>query len=98
MAQLQLSTQLISQVCETLEQNDAGAADPGIASQYLSAIIGFLLGQQNMPLSQKEEILEELGAFALHVVKDVEQQRQQQSARPAAPPQEAFGIWKPGMS
>ncbi len=97
MAQLQLSTQLISEICDVLEKADASASDPGIASQYLSAIIGFLLGQQDMPISQKEEILEELAAFSLHVVKDVEQQRQQQTVnRP--PAQEAFGIWKPGMS
>lgn len=99
MAQLQLSSQLIAEVCNVIEKADANAEDPGIASQYLSAIIGFLLGQQDMPMSQKQEIVEELSAFTLHVVKDVEQQRQQQHAQTAQPPaQEAFGIWKPGMS
>lgn len=99
MAQLQLSTKLISEVCDVLEKNDAQASDPGISSQYLSAIIGFLLGQQEMPIDQKQEILDELSAFALHVVKDVEQQRQQEAPQPAPPPaQDAFGIWKPGMS
>jgi hypothetical protein len=94
MAQLQLSTQLISQVCEVLEKADANASDPGVASQYLSAVIGFLLGQQEMTSQQKEDILEELSAFALHVAKDVEQQKPQQ-APPPPPTQEAFGVWKP---
>lgn len=99
MAQLQLSTRLISDVCDVLEQNDNQATDPGIASQYLAAIVGFLLGQQDMPTEQKQEILDELSAFAMHVTRDVEQQREQAAAQPAAPPsQEAFGIWKPGMS
>jgi len=97
MGQLQLSTKLISQVCDVLEAADEQASDPGIASQYLSAIIGFLLGQQDMPLQQKEEILEELSAFAMHVVKDVESQRQQMAPPPPAP-EDAFGVWKPGSS
>lgn len=96
MAQLQLSTQLISQVCEVLEKSDPTAEDPGIASQYLAAITGFLLGQQEMPMSQKQEIAEELSAFIMHVVKDVEQQKQQQPAPP--PAADASGVWKPGMS
>ena len=99
MAQLQLSTQLISQVCDVLEKSDPAAEDPGIASQYLAAITGFLLGQQEMPMSQKQEIAEELSAFVLHVVKDVEQQKLQQPAPTAPPPSaEASGVWKPGMS
>ncbi len=95
MAQLKLSTQVITDVRNVLEQADENAADPGVASQYLSAIVGFLLGQQDMPTSQKEEILEELSAFSLHVLKDVEQQRKQ---APPPPAKDAFGIWKPGMS
>lgn len=97
MAQLQLSTQLISQVCDVLEKSDPAAEDPGIASQYLAAITGFLLAQQEMPMDQKQEIVDELSAFTLHVVKDVEQQKQQQP--PAPPPSaDASGVWKPGMS
>ncbi len=94
MAQLQLSTQLINDICNILEKADKNAADSGVASQYLSAITGYLLGQQDMPMDKKEEILEELSAFSLHVVKDIEQQKHQQASAP--PAQEAFGTWKPG--
>ena len=96
MAQLQLSTQLISQVCDVLEKADPAAEDPGIASQYLAAITGFLLGQQEMPITQKQEIVEELSAFVMHVAKDVEQQKQSQPTPP--PAADASGVWKPGMS
>ncbi len=98
MAQLKLSTQIINDICNLLEKADPNASDSGVASQYLAAITGYLLGQQDMPLNEKEEILQELSAFSLHVVKDVEQQRQRRAAEPSPPAQEAFGIWKPGMS
>lgn len=99
MAQLQLSTRLISDVCNVIEQADPAAADPGIASQYLTGIVGFLLGQQDMPTERKQEIADELNAFCMHVVQDVERQRVQQAPAPAAPTgADAFGVWKPGMS
>lgn len=93
MSQLNLSNQLVQQICTVIETHDAAADDPGVASQYLSAIIGFLLGQQDMPMEKKEEILRELAAFTSHVTNDVDQQRRQMP--PSPPPQEAFGIWKP---
>ncbi len=92
MSQLKLSTQLISQMHEFLIQHDENARDPGVASQYMCAVAGCLLGEQDMPASQKEEILEQLFAFTRHVVEDVAQKMH-------APPQAAaVGIWKPGMS
>ena len=91
MSQLKLSTQLVNQVHEFLMQHDENAQDPGVASQYLCAVVGCLLGQQAMPDAQKEEILEQLFAFTRHVAKDIAQQVQ------APPPQAEVGIWKPGM-
>ncbi len=92
MSQLKLSTQLISQMHEFLIQHDENARDPGVASQYMCAVAGCLLGEQDMPATQKEEILEQLFAFTRHVVEDVAQKMH-------APPQAAaVGIWKPGMS
>ncbi len=91
MSQLKLSTQLVSQVHEFLIQHDENAQDPGVASQYMCAVVGCLLGQQDMPESQKEEILEQLFAFARHVTQDIAQQMH------APPPQAEVGIWKPGM-
>jgi len=94
MSQLNLSNQLVQQILSVLESHDSAATDPGVASQYLSAVVGFLLGQQDMTQEQKQEILQELAAFTQHVADDVDKQRQQPQP-PAPPPQEAFGIWKP---
>ena len=94
MSELQLSTKLINEIQAVLEQHDAGAKDPGVCSQYLCAVVGYLLGQQDMPQAQKTEVLDELSAFMKHVVDDVSQQ-QSKPAKPAPPPIDAFGIWKP---
>ena len=91
MSQLKLSMQLVSQVHQFLVQHDENAQDPGVASQYMCAVVGCLLGQQDMPESQKEEILEQLFAVTRHVAQDIAQQVS------APPPQAEVGIWKPGM-
>ena len=93
MSQLKLSTDLIKQVLEVLEQHDSAASDHHVASQYLCAVVGFLIGQHDMPADRKNESIDELGEFIRHVANDVQSQSQQQP--PAPPPQEAFGIWKP---
>ena len=92
MSQLKLSPQLVSQMHQFLIQHDENAQDPGVASQYMCAVVGCLLGKQEMPESQKEEILEQLFAFTRHVAQDIAQQMQ------APPPPAEVGIWKPGMS
>ena len=91
MSQLKLSTQLVDQMHQFLMQHDENAQDPGVASQYMCAVVGCLLGKQNMPQSQKDEILEQLFAFTKHVAEDIAQQLN------APPPQAEVGIWKPGM-
>lgn len=91
MSQLQLSGKLIKEVRDVIAEHDPAASDPGVASQYLSAVIGFLLGQEDMPDQQKQEILEELMAFANHVASDVQRQKSNQV-------QQASGVWKPGTS
>ena len=92
MSQLKLSSQLISQMHQLLIQHDENAEDPGVASQYMCAMVGCLLGELDKPAAQKEEILEQLIAFTRHVADDIAQQMH------AAPPQAEVGIWKPGMS
>ena len=92
MSQLKLSTQLVEQMHQFLIQHDENARDPGVASQYMCAVVGCLLGEQDMPESQKEEILGQLFAFTQHVARDIAQQLH------APPPEDALGIWKPGMS
>ena len=91
MSQLKLSTQLVSEMHQFLVQHDENAQDPGVASHYMCAVVGCLLGEQDIPASQKEEILDQLFAFTRHVVQDIAQQMH------APPPQAAVGIWKPGM-
>lgn len=91
MSQLQLSGKLIQDVKDLLATHDPAAADSGVASQYLSAVIGFMLGHEDMPDAQKQEILEELMAFSNHVASDVQRQKTDQA-------QSASGVWKPGNS
>lgn len=94
MSELELSGRLVGELQRLLVEHDATARDPGIASQYLCAVVGFLLGQQEMDAARRDDVLEQLGAFMKHVADDVERQRRQ-SAPPSPPEQEAFGIWKP---
>jgi len=95
MSELQLSAKLVADIQQLLESHDPSASDPGVTSQYLCAVVGFLLGQQDMAAGQKEEVMEQLGAFMKHVADDVSSQKKQ-AAPPAQPPQqESFGIWKP---
>ena len=54
----------------------------------MCAVVGCLLGKQEVPESQ-EEVLEQLMAFTRHVAKDIAQQVQ------APPPQAEVGIWGP---
>ena len=91
MSQLKLSTQLVSQMHQFLIQHDENAQDPGVATQYMCAVVGCLLGEQDMPESEKDEVLEQLLAFTRHVVEDIAQQVN------TPPPQAEVGIWKPGM-
>jgi hypothetical protein len=91
MSQLKLSTQLVDQMQQFLIQHDESAQDPGVAAQYMCALVGCLLGQQDMPESQREEILEQLLGFTRHVAQDIARQMH------APPPQAEVGIWKPGM-
>lgn len=93
MSQLKLSTGLVQQLLDVLEKHDDAATDQHVASQYLCAVVGFLVGQHDMPAEGREEAISELGEFIRHVANDVSSQKQQQP--PPPPPQEAFGIWKP---
>lgn len=96
MSELKLSHQLVNELSAVVKTHDNKADDPGVISQYLCAVVGFLLGQQDMPGEQKTKLVDELGAFMQHVVDDVSKQQQAPSAAPPPPtPQDAFGIWKP---
>lgn len=101
--ELQLSIDMVRDLQERLKENDERCADPGVASQYLAAVIGFLLGQISAETDQKKEFLRQLQEFAAGVIDDVEAQQEMQSAQPgsgvgaAEGPQEQqkSGIWTP---
>jgi len=101
--ELQLSVELVRDLQERLKQDDARAADAGVAAQYLAAVMGFLLGQINAETDKKKDFLRQLHEFAAGVVDDVEAQQELQSAQPGsgggqsvAGPEETSGIWMPG--
>ncbi len=95
--ELKLSKELIDNVMSVVMSVDSRAKDPFIGSQYLTAIVGYVVGTSSIPAQEKSEIMEELSSFMHHVFKDVAQPQQPQAA-PVAPPGSAFGIWKPGDS
>jgi len=86
---LQLSETLVNSIREVLAGHDERAREPGIAVQYLAAVVGYIVGRQEMPAPTKDEVLEQLAAFSRHVMLDVAREREE---RPAGG--EAFGIWR----
>lgn len=88
MSEIQLSKQLVEDVKGAIAAHDEQASEDVIALQYLAAISGYILGNTAYQAAQKRDLLEQLNAFAKHVLDDMERQR--------PPQQEAFGIWKPG--
>ena len=92
MDQLKLSRELIDKIEKVLVEEDERAKNPLLAGQYLSAIIGFIVGNHDLPTGEKNEIMNELNAFAKYVYEDITKQRQQTMQ----PKGNAFGIWKPG--
>lgn len=88
---LQLSGELVQRLQDALAANDPRCRDPLVATQYLAAVTGYMIGSQAMPEEQKREFLEQVTGFIHHVFDDVVSQQ-----RKAPPPQESSGIWKPG--
>jgi len=96
--ELVLSDQLINDVKAVLEKHDPQAKEGLIGVQYTAAIMGYMLGELNLPDDRKQTILDQLGGFAVDIMRQVEQRN---SGTPVPPPPSAanaFGIWKPGMS
>ena len=101
--ELKLSKELVDSVMHAVVSIDDRAKDPFVGSQYLTAIVGYVVGSSALQDNEKKEIMDELSSFMHHVCQDVAQssppaaQAAPQSA-PVAPPGSAFGIWKPGDS
>ena len=93
MSDIQLSPDLFNSVQQAIiKQEPEAQQDAGLMMQYLAALMGYILGSQQMPTDAKENFIEELADFAKHVMRDadakVQQQRQAQAAN-------AFGYWNP---
>ena len=90
-AGIQLSSELIEGVKQVLVKHDAAADNDLMTMQYLSAIIGYVLAHQTSPGLDKRGFLGDLTTFIGQVLDQVEA-----DIRPPQPPQDAFGIWRPG--
>lgn len=99
MSELKFSGQLVQQLLTTLVEHDERAEEDSVATQYLAGTIGFLLGrEERLTRDQKDEILQELAAFAARVIEDVESHRGEEEQAPQQPQAgEAEGVWRPGM-
>ncbi|MCU7960065.1 MAG: hypothetical protein KZQ58_08720 [gamma proteobacterium symbiont of Bathyaustriella thionipta] len=95
MSELQLSPQLIQNIQQTIVEADQSASDPGVTLQYLAAVSGYMLGMQDMPDERKDDYMEQLCAFAKHVMDDV---RKPAAAAAPAAKQQAFGYWEPSKA
>lgn len=92
MDQLKLSNELIDKIQHVLAEEDERTKNPLLAGQYLAAIIGFIIGNHDLPAGEKNEIMDELNAFSKYVYDDITKQRQVSTQ----PKGDAFGIWRPG--
>lgn len=87
---IQLSSELISDIKDTITKHDSAADNDLYLMQYLSAINGYVLAHQEGPGMDKKSLLSDLNQFMAQVFDQVEKDMK--------PAEEAFGIWKPGDS
>lgn len=92
MAELSLSTEVVNNVIKVLQEHDSSASDQMVASQYLAAVIGFIVSKENFNDEQRNEVINELSSFIRYVSDDL---RVNVEKSPQAQTQEAFGVWKP---
>jgi len=87
---IQLSSEMISDIKAVVMKSDPAADNDLYFMQYLSAITGFVLAHQDEPGMDKKSLLDDLSHFTGQVLDQVEQDMK--------PPEDAFGVWKPGQS
>jgi hypothetical protein len=85
---IQLSSEMISDIKAVVVKHDPAASNDLYFMQYLSAITGFVLAKQEDSDIDKKGLLNDLGHFMGQVLDQVEQDMK--------PPEDAFGVWKPG--
>ena len=57
MAELSLSTEIVNSVINVLKEHDASASDQMVSSQYLAAIIGFIIAKENFTEEQRLSLI-----------------------------------------
>ncbi len=87
---IQLSSEMISDIKAVVMKNDPAADNDLYFMQYLSAVTGYVLAQQDQPGLDKKSLLGDLTHFMSQVLDQVEQDMK--------PAEDAFGVWKPGES
>mgnify|MGYP003322604640 FL=1 len=92
MAELSLSTEIVNSVINVLKEHDESASDQMVSSQYLAAIIGFIIAKENFTEEQRNEVINELSSFIRYVTDDLRANSEKQAPEQS---QDAFGIWKP---
>ncbi len=99
-----LSDELIHGVYNVIVQHDPDVEkNMMLALQYLSAVSGYLAAGYPGSSSERDEVIDQLCAFAKHVAEqEAEESAQQQTQQAAAPrgrseqtDDPAVGIWKP---
>ena len=91
MADLSLSTEIVNKVLDVLKEHDQSSSDQLVATQYLAAIIGFIVAKEKFNEEQRNEVINELSSFIRYVADDLRSSEENK----APPAGEAFGIWKP---
>ena len=59
--ELKLSKELIDNIMKVVMTADSRARDPFIGSQYLAAIVGYVVGTSSIPAQEKKEIMDKKG-------------------------------------
>ena len=85
---IHLSTDLVSDIKAVVSRHDPQAENDLFLMQYLVAVTGYVLADQNQPGLDKKALIADLSHFMGQV--------HDQVARDRKPPEDAFGIWKPG--
>ena len=87
---IQLSSEMISDIKSVVAKHDPAAENDLYFMQYLSAVTGYVLAHQDQPGVDKKSLLGDLSHFMGQVLAQVENDMK--------PPEDAFGVWKPGDS
>ena len=87
---IQLSDAMVSEMKAVVAKHDAAADNDLYFMQYLSAVTGYVLAKQDQADLDKKGMLGDLTHFMGQVLDQVEKDMK--------PPEDAFGVWKPGQS